>query len=648
MESNAANAVEREVRPAVAVAAAAAAGRGEQSEEEAITVDDDRRALPVVDGGSSLTPIPGTIKTARDGTIRVRRQPQQPQQQLQSAAVPGAPCSGGGSSSDGSALPAVEGIVVGRVFPFLGDAESTWANAEETIRTEVGGAYPLRRNNRSKLFRCRDEHARSMPNRWSTVRLECVQAGTPVKTPLTDDCTKRRKTSSKKINCNWKVLLQWPQRSTGPYISRLHLTHDMSLEGEERIDCGEHPPPRVFGNELTTDDVQQQETKLQELVEAGFGTTELHKFLQRGGKRLGEAGRQKVRNIRRKYQKEKAIPAPGDVVVGFAEPPPPPLSAEQQLQQQQQQQQQQQGNNNNNNNNNNDYNSSNHNNSNSSNSNNSNSNNHHHHSIYTTQGLGSRHRCRCRRSHLSLRRTRTSIPTLSGRHQRLRLHPRAPSAEATLTGSTQAQGPRQAAGGGRALLPIWRQRGSPTVSPSERSSLPWHRGCRAATPCTASSRTPEWPRRTPSRWNSSVRAVVAGGRDRYDTESSTLWHTPQTGLPPDDTCARRIASLPVCTCGTNGIESASQIPSHKQERGRERERKSESARSFLTDQPVGVILLMMLVVTGGIESAFFCCVDRAGIKRQATKSRQMASSPLLPAASASRMASASMSYSREV
>lgn len=46
-----------------------------------------------------------------------------------------------------------EGIAVGRTFPFMGDADSTWANVEETIRTEVGGPYPLRRNNRQKVSR---------------------------------------------------------------------------------------------------------------------------------------------------------------------------------------------------------------------------------------------------------------------------------------------------------------------------------------------------------------------------------------------------------------------------------------------------------------------------------------------------------------
>lgn len=46
-----------------------------------------------------------------------------------------------------------EGIAIGRTFPFLGDPEATWANVEETIKREIGGPYPLRRNNRQKVRR---------------------------------------------------------------------------------------------------------------------------------------------------------------------------------------------------------------------------------------------------------------------------------------------------------------------------------------------------------------------------------------------------------------------------------------------------------------------------------------------------------------
>lgn len=74
---------------------------------------------------------------------------------------------------------------------------------------------------------------------------------------------------------------------------QVHLSHDTPLrEGGENGE--EHPPPRAFDNELTKEDIQQQEDKIKELVEAGVGTTELHKFLQRDGKRLGEHGKQKV------------------------------------------------------------------------------------------------------------------------------------------------------------------------------------------------------------------------------------------------------------------------------------------------------------------------------------------------------------------
>ncbi|CAM9310509.1 unnamed protein product, partial [Ectocarpus sp. 12 AP-2014] len=315
--------------------------------DEIITVEESAvglQALPVTPvggggggGNNASAPIDAsTTTTAPDGTIRTRLGPRQHKQQ----AIPlgGALCCGGGSSADGSCCGPVEGIAVGRKFPFLGDVESTWANVEETIRNEVGGAYPLRRNNRQKLFRCKDEHEKSLPNRWSTVRIECAQAGTPARSPLSDDCKRRRNTSSKKINCNWKVLCQWPQRTAGPYITQVHLRHDTTPEGG-MSDGNEHPPPRVFGDELSKEEIQQQELKIKELVEAGFGTTELHKYLQRDGKRLGEQGKQKVRNLRRKYQEAKppanaclssqtpSVVAPPETPrhIQPLPPPPPPL-----------------------------------------------------------------------------------------------------------------------------------------------------------------------------------------------------------------------------------------------------------------------------------------------------------------------------------
>lgn len=84
--------------------------------------------------------------------------------------------------------------------------------------------------------------------------------------------------------------------------SQVHLTHDTTPEGG-MADGKEHPPPRVFGDELSKEEIQQQELKIKELVEAGFGTTELHKYLQRDGKRLGEQGKQKVYLFSHKFDK---------------------------------------------------------------------------------------------------------------------------------------------------------------------------------------------------------------------------------------------------------------------------------------------------------------------------------------------------------
>lgn len=74
---------------------------------------------------------------------------------------------------------------------------------------------------------------------------------------------------------------------------QVHLFHDTALEAEQGGKV--HPPPKVSEDEISKEEVMAQEDKIKELVDAGFGTTELHKYLQRDGKPLGEAGKQKVR-----------------------------------------------------------------------------------------------------------------------------------------------------------------------------------------------------------------------------------------------------------------------------------------------------------------------------------------------------------------
>ena len=80
--------------------------------------------------------------------------------------------------------------------------------------------------------------------------------------------------------------------------TQVHLIHDTALEGE--LDGKVHPPPKVFEDEISKEEVMEQEDKIKELLNAGFGTTELHKYLQRNGKPLGEAGKQKVRRLLRR------------------------------------------------------------------------------------------------------------------------------------------------------------------------------------------------------------------------------------------------------------------------------------------------------------------------------------------------------------
>lgn len=71
--------------------------------------------------------------------------------------------------------------------------------------------------------------------------------------------------------------------------AQINLAHHTTGSGTE-----EHPPPREFENELTREEIRQREDLIRELDEAGVVTTEIHKILQKGGKRLGEQGQQMV------------------------------------------------------------------------------------------------------------------------------------------------------------------------------------------------------------------------------------------------------------------------------------------------------------------------------------------------------------------
>lgn len=68
-----------------------------------------------------------------------------------------------------------------------------------------------------------------------------------------------------------------------------------------------HPPPMVFEDEISKEEVLEQEDKIKELLDADFGTTELHKYLQRSGKRLGEGAKQKVRRMREPEHTQQCI-----------------------------------------------------------------------------------------------------------------------------------------------------------------------------------------------------------------------------------------------------------------------------------------------------------------------------------------------------
>eukprot|EP00903_Cladosiphon_okamuranus_P012990 g12120.t2 len=99
----------------------------------------------------------------------------------------------------------------------------------------------------------------------------------------------------------------WGANSHAPSIGKnVCLSHTYEGSGEE-----EHERPRVFENELTREEIEAETAGIKRMHESGNKTSEIHKYLQAAGKRLGEKGKQIVRAMRTKFDKEKTSSSGG-------------------------------------------------------------------------------------------------------------------------------------------------------------------------------------------------------------------------------------------------------------------------------------------------------------------------------------------------
>ncbi|CAM9403456.1 unnamed protein product, partial [Ascophyllum nodosum] len=153
--------------------------------------------------------------------------------------------------------------------------------------------------------------ASSKQNRWSIVGIMCEQGGKPDERRRAPMHTASRRTASKKSHTPSLV----PRH---PFSCRTHFSiaalfpiaqNSMCLKNHvgSSNDSGiEHERPRVHGNELSVEEIAGQVDFISRLHFSGVKTKEIHKSLQAPGKRLGEEGKTKVRNMRLKLDKERS------------------------------------------------------------------------------------------------------------------------------------------------------------------------------------------------------------------------------------------------------------------------------------------------------------------------------------------------------
>ncbi|CBJ33576.1 hypothetical protein Esi_0519_0001 [Ectocarpus siliculosus] len=151
--------------------------------------------------------------------------------------------------------------------------EATWRNA-----------YRLQRRNKLKLYSGTADGKRPLRNRWRTVLIVCDQDGKP----------DRRS----------RVVQNSPKDTTSKKAS-LCLHH--------YVDPGniEHSPPQPGKNEMTDEGIEKRAGLIRLLHVQGLDAKAMHKALQDNGWRLGIEGKQKVRSVRARLDKQRLEDAGG-------------------------------------------------------------------------------------------------------------------------------------------------------------------------------------------------------------------------------------------------------------------------------------------------------------------------------------------------
>ncbi|CAB1096127.1 unnamed protein product [Ectocarpus sp. CCAP 1310/34] len=232
-----------------------------------------------------------------------------------SSPAPASAADGPAASPRGAILPTspedlatLQGEVENLLFPNLEQGsqqqfgEATIENAVGMLKAKIGRGYPLQRHNKTKLYTRKQEAEHGRRNRWNYVEIVCPQAGSPRARERVANASARRNTSSEKIGCAFEVGLWWAANSPAPIVAKgkLCLTHHTKTSGGK-----EHERPRAIENEMSVAEIEAKRDFLRELHASRVKTTEIHKTLERVGKRLGQAGKQKVRTMMAQFDAER-------------------------------------------------------------------------------------------------------------------------------------------------------------------------------------------------------------------------------------------------------------------------------------------------------------------------------------------------------
>ncbi|CAM9951834.1 unnamed protein product [Ectocarpus sp. 4 AP-2014] len=181
-------------------------------------------------------------------------------------------------------------------------------NAVKMLMAKTGRNFRLKRKNETKveletLDEKNEEEGSRRRNRWSCVSIKCCHGGKPRKRRKVKDASARRNSKSRKVStvvslsawsgCNFHLGLWWASNSATRQ-ENLCLAHHTPTSGGK-----EHERPRAFdnGNGVSAQDMEEESDLVRRPHFSKVATKEKHKALADIGKKLGPAGKQKVRSM---------------------------------------------------------------------------------------------------------------------------------------------------------------------------------------------------------------------------------------------------------------------------------------------------------------------------------------------------------------